>query len=163
MLYLLPMRSVLPLATLSVVAAVLLSGCVPEGSDVVPPPEPTTEPVFASDEEALAAATEAYKAYQSVLNEISRDGGSNPERIAAVVTSDRLEKELEGFGELAKAGRRLTGEPVVAETIFQQLYVGALGMTVVVVYACVEPSGARILDSATQKAMAARSDFSNSR
>ena len=62
------MRSALALAAVTVTVAVLLSGCVPQGPEVTPPPESSTAPIFASDEEALAAATEAYEAYQSVLN-----------------------------------------------------------------------------------------------
>lgn len=141
------MRSASTLAALALAAAVLLTGCVPQDPEVAPPPEPTTEPVFASDEEALAAATDAYKAYQAVLNEISRDGGSDPDRIASVVTADRLDIEIQGFSDLAESGRRLIGEPVVAQTTFQQLYMDASGTTTVVIYACLDPSDARIIDS----------------
>jgi hypothetical protein len=142
------MRSASPLAALAV--AVLLTGCVPQSNTVDPPPEPTTEPVFASDEEALAAATDAYKAYQSVINQISREGGANPERITSVVTADRVDKEISGFSQLAESGRRLVGEPTIASTTLQQLFVENSGSTTVVIYVCVDPSGARIIDDAGQ-------------
>ena len=46
-------------------AVLLLSGCVPQQSTDTPTPEPSSTPVFATEEEALAAATAAYAAYQA--------------------------------------------------------------------------------------------------
>ena len=45
----------------------LLAGCVPNEPTVTARP-PTVDPVFASDEEALAAAVEAYERYQAALD-----------------------------------------------------------------------------------------------
>ena len=67
-------------------AAFMLSGCA---STPVPTPTsatPTVAPVFATEEEALAAATEAYAAYQELIDRIFSEGGKAPSRIAAVVT-----------------------------------------------------------------------------
>ena len=120
---------------------------MPAGPEVTPPAEPSSEAIFASDEEALAAATDAYEAYQTVLNEISHEGGANPERISTVVTSERLVKELEGLSSLAKSGRRLVGDLVVRETTLQQFYLGASGVAVVAIYACIDPIGVQVIDA----------------
>ena len=89
---------------------VALVGCAPEDSPV-PPPTPDVKPLFASDEEALAAAEEAYAAYLAMSDEISHDGGVNPERIAPFVTSERLVTELDSFGRQRDLGIRSAGDP----------------------------------------------------
>src|SRR5690606_24012229 len=91
------MRSALALAAATVTVAVLLSGCVQQGPEVTPPPEPSTTPIFASDEEALAAATEAYEAYLAMSDLIAQEGGVNPERIESVAVRKALADALEGF------------------------------------------------------------------
>jgi hypothetical protein len=143
--YRLLMRSGLSLATLAV--AVLLSGCVPQGPEVTPPPVPSTEPVFASDEEALAAATDAYKAYLAMSDLIAQEGGKDPERIAPFVTAEWLEKEMEGNSELLKSGRKLVGNFEVVQTRLQQLYEAESAQLTVTIYACLSPNEARVIDS----------------
>ncbi|HEU4807654.1 MAG TPA: hypothetical protein VFT01_05275, partial [Homoserinimonas sp.] len=95
------MRSALPLAALSIAVAMLLSGCVPQDPEVVPPPEPSTEPVFASDEEALAAATDVYKAYLAMSDLIAQEGGREPERLEPYVSVDLLKEEEQAFESIA--------------------------------------------------------------
>ncbi len=56
-------------------AVLLLSGCLPPQTTVTPTPEATAAPVFASDEEALAAATAAYAAYLAMSDQIFAEGG----------------------------------------------------------------------------------------
>jgi len=57
----------LELAALTL-AALTLSGCSGPPAPPPAPPSPTATQVFASDDEALAAATEAYAAYQAALD-----------------------------------------------------------------------------------------------
>ena len=63
--------------------ALVLAGCAPDVPAIQVPPTPTVTPLFASDEEALAAAEEAYAAYLAMSDEITSDGGERPERIPA--------------------------------------------------------------------------------
>lgn len=124
----------------------LLSGCVP--SDPLPtlPPTPTSTPVFASEEEALAAAEEAYAAYLEVSNEVGETGGTDPERIEPYVTPERMEAELRGAQALQSSGLRLVGASQF-ETIALQM-VDAVGEeTEVVFYACWDGSRSRVIDS----------------
>jgi hypothetical protein len=99
------MRSVAALLLAATLAA--LTGCsAPE----VQPPEagtsasPSATPVFASDEEALAAAEEAYTEYLRMSDRIAADGGRQPERIREYVDGDALEQELETFRNFATRG-----------------------------------------------------------
>lgn len=85
-------------------AALLLSGCVPDPAPTPVEPKPSSVPVFASEEEALVAAVEAYEAYLAVSDQIAADGGANPERLESLVTPEWYEKELEGFEAIRQAG-----------------------------------------------------------
>lgn len=139
------MRSAVPLTALAVAAVLLLGGCVPGDAQVAPPPAQTTEPIFASDEEALAAATEAYEAYLAMSDLIAQEGGKDPERIAPYVTKEWLKQEMKGNKELADSGRVLVGNFRVTQTTLQQMFVDESALVNIVIYACVSPSGARLL------------------
>ena len=89
--------------------ALLLGGCTPQSEPVRPKPSPSASPIFASDDEALAAATKAYAAYLEVSDEIAQDGGKNPERIGGFVSADWLPSEISDFGEFAGSGHRQVG------------------------------------------------------
>ncbi|MDQ1609498.1 MAG: hypothetical protein QOE16_2230 [Microbacteriaceae bacterium] len=70
---------------------ITLAGCATPAS---PPsaPSATRSPVFASDEEALKAATDAYAAYLAMSDTILSEGGVNPERLVSVATGEALKK-----------------------------------------------------------------------
>jgi hypothetical protein len=131
----------------TIAGMVLLSGC--GGGDPIPtlPPTPTATPIFASEEEALAAAEEAYAAYLEMSNLIGRDGGTGPERIAELVTADRLETELQGFETLRQSGLRLVGNSTFEVVELQRAdQVGENAE--VVFYACWDGSDSRVLNEA---------------
>ena len=56
--------------------ALVLVGCVPTTTPASPAPRPSATPVFATEAEALAAATEAYAAYVRVSDQILADGNT---------------------------------------------------------------------------------------
>lgn len=60
--------------------------------------------MFASDEEALAAAEEAYGKYLATVDTILADGGVNPERLKPLVTLALYEHEREGFATYTSKG-----------------------------------------------------------
>lgn len=140
------MRSASTLAALALAlaAAVLLTGCVPQDPEVAPPPEPTTEPVFASDEEALAAATDAYKAYLAMSDLIAQEGGKEPERIAPFVTEEWLPREMSGFNAISSAGLHQVGGSKFASVTLQRIEDGTdyKGLTV---YICHDATGVRMV------------------
>jgi hypothetical protein len=135
------MRSALPAVIIACAATLLLGGCVPQEPVVVPPVEQQSEPVFASDEEALAAATDAYKAYLEMSDLIAQEGGKNPERIAPFVTEEWLEQELLGFRELHEAQRHQEGSGAPTTEELQMLSSDEIG-----VYYCMDLSHIRVLD-----------------
>ena len=103
------LRRRMPAAAIAALLALPLAACTP----AQPTPTPTTTsahtPLFASDEEALKAATDAYAAYQRISDEIARDGGRNPERIKPYVTNDQLQRELKGFKAFSENDRHTAG------------------------------------------------------
>jgi len=89
-------------------ACALLTGC---DSPAPRQPDPTTPaaPRFASDEEALAAAEEAYGAFLETADQIVRDGGADDARLAPFLSEELYMEESEGFAEMRADGRRGIG------------------------------------------------------
>jgi hypothetical protein len=70
---------------------IALAGCATPASPLsTPTPSAMHTPVFASDEEALKAATDAYAAYLAMSDTILADGGANPERLKEVASGEAL-------------------------------------------------------------------------
>jgi hypothetical protein len=100
--------SVLALAAL---LALGLTACAPaEESGPTRTPIPTRTPLFASDEQALKAATEAYAAYLKMVNGIAHDGGRDVDRLRPLVSRNLFERESSGFEKTLANGRRTTGD-----------------------------------------------------
>jgi len=91
------------------VAALAVGGCVDNEPDPTQSPDPSPTPLFESDEEALAAAEEAYGRYQAVSDAILMDGGSDPDRLLEVATDEKLAYEDVGYAEFRAGGLRSTG------------------------------------------------------
>lgn len=109
------MRTLLvhPVALTTAVALTLVvAGCVPAATPADPAPnltQPSTEPLFASEEEALAAAEEAYAAYLAMADRISADGGANGQRIRPYVTPELAQRELDAYRSLQEDSRSIVG------------------------------------------------------
>ncbi|MEO7290459.1 MAG: hypothetical protein ABIW81_04100 [Terrimesophilobacter sp.] len=132
-----------------VMAAVLvLAGCTPTPPSVTPEPVPSSTPVFASDEDALAAATAAYAKYLEVSDQITADGGKSPDRIAKFVTSNQLVHELDGFKQWSEPDDSSVGSSQFDTVSLQRYDDIAGGKSVVVVYLCVDVSAVRIMNAA---------------
>jgi hypothetical protein len=91
------------------VALLALVGCVPDDDPVIPDPLPTSTPIFASDEEALAAAEEAYGAYLAVVDAIYADSALNSDALLEVATQEVLESEEPSILKAREAGHISTG------------------------------------------------------
>ncbi|BDZ54397.1 hypothetical protein [Agromyces marinus] len=112
-------------AAIAAIACALLIGTTacavasaPGGEPRTAPPAETAdgstaEPIFASDEEALAAAVEAYEAYSAMSTLIASEGGVDPERISDVVGKNLAEQFIDEFRLLDEAELRTTGAPHV--------------------------------------------------
>lgn len=124
-----------------------LAGCAVEE-----PPAPsqtaaaTDAPVFASDEEALAAATKAYAAYQEMSDQITADGGSEPTRIQSLASRAYAPELLAGFDAFAEGGRSSRGESKYDTVSLVSYTDDSKGRAAVDVYLCSDVSGVRLLD-----------------
>lgn len=131
----------------ALVAVVLLAGCVPGDPVVTPEPDPEVTPVFASDEEALAAATEAYARYLEVSDQIAADGGADPERIQPFVSTDRYQIEAQLYQQLTGSGNRQEGSSSFDNAELQQFSQDSSGVPFVIFYVCLDLSATNLVDS----------------
>lgn len=84
----------------------------PEGSAAPPSAAATDEPIFASDEEALAAAVEAYEAYVAASARVARSGGEGSESITPLIGPEFDAVVQDEFAALRESKLRLIGESV---------------------------------------------------
>ena len=94
---------------LVIVAALSVSACAPPAPAEPPKASPSSTALFASDEEALAAAEEAYREYQHVSDAIYIDGGADPERLLEIATQAKYEYEKSGYDKIRALGYHSTG------------------------------------------------------
>jgi len=145
----------------ALVVALVLVGCVPTTTPASTAPKPSATPVFATEAEALAAATEAYAAYVRVSDEILADGGKNPERIEQVSQRDARKSALEGFAKFRERGLLSTGVSKIGPLSLQQYLDGsANGIGILTAFACLGVSDIDVFDSAGVSVVSpARPDF----
>ena len=93
------MRWLLVAASLGL-AAVATSGC----DASAPPEQPAPAPLFASDEEAFAAAEATYRAYTSALNRVDLSDPATFQAVYDLTVGDLNAVERKGFSELHAAG-----------------------------------------------------------
>lgn len=127
----------LPLIALAV-ASVVLSGCSP-----APVPTPTPTPVFASEEEAFAAAEKTYRAYTDELNQVDVGEPETIDALFSLTSGDFEAADRKTFSELYAAGYELTGETKVADfrAVSADIMKGA-----VVAEVCVDVSQSDVVD-----------------
>lgn len=138
-------RMLRPAATL--LAVLLLAGCVPNEPVITPPPEPHSTPIFASDDDALAAATEAYAKYVKVADEVFHDGGRDTQPLQSVMTGAFLESTLQGFRVAADKGLHSVGQTTFDQVQLQQFDQSSFGPAAVIAYVCEDISGIDVLDA----------------
>ena len=129
---------------LSAAAAALLltslAGCIDPGPVKTPVPTPSATPVFASDEEALAAAEAAYAAYLAVLDKAFET--FDPAGLREVASGKALSEALESVEGFQRENRRITGQSSSdSATLIQAQPDGY-----VEIYACLDVSKTDVLD-----------------
>jgi len=127
--------------------AVLLSGCLPPQPVLAPTPEPTSTPIFASDEEALAAAEAAYGAYVKLSDQIFMEGGVDPERLATVATGTFLAASITSFKTVQSQHLRSSGGTTFDSVDLQKFDGASADSSVVVVYLCEDVSAVDVTDA----------------
>ena len=157
MAYLVRMRTKFraPALTLVLALALAASGCAPEAPRDGHTPTPSATPLFATDEEALTAAEEAYAAYQQVSDAILGGGGAEPERLLDVATEAQYEYEKAGFDEAQARQFRSTGTSKFDSMAVKERGVALDdGHAVLSVFVCDDYSSVDVVDSAGQSVVA---------
>jgi hypothetical protein len=132
----------MPALALAALVGLALAACAPAHPGPTPSSSPAQTPLFSSDEEALKAATDAYAAYLKVSDEISHDGGANPERIKPYVTTAAYKNLQPDFQALSKSGRHTQGGTTLRDPRLSQ-HTG----TMVELFLCSDVSAVRIVDA----------------
>jgi hypothetical protein len=147
-----PRRTRLAVAGFAALTVLFLVGC---SSTVEPrtsvfsreaiPAEAT--PMFASDEEAAAAAELAYRNYIDVSDQIARDGGANVERLKPFVTPSFYLQVVEEFSFFSKNGAQSSGSTGMDSFKIQslQLVENRLG---IVAYVCLDVTENLLINAA---------------
>ncbi|THG28507.1 hypothetical protein [Naasia lichenicola] len=136
-------------------AAVLIAGlatvlvlvaCAPTAEAPTPTASSTAPtPFFASDEEALAAATAAYESYLEVSDQIAADGGADPTALKPLVSVEEYERQEQSFLGFTERGLHAEGSSQVDSERLEQanLVVGNVS-----IYLCLDVSEVRLMDDA---------------
>ena len=125
------------------IVAVALAAC---STQATPKPESTQaaseKPLFATDEEALAAAQAAYANYLEVSDQIARDGGANPERLKGLVSDQLFQESKSVFENYSSKSLEVLGS-----TSFDSLHVSEITNQTASYYVCLDVSGTHILSA----------------
>lgn len=138
------MRKLPSVAALALIG-LLLTGCVPGDAGPTPTPVPSSTPVFASDEEALAAAEAAYAAYQAEVDRALatyETGG-----LASVASGDALATAEESASNYQAAGKKLTGTSEIDSLSLTQGGVASASGDLIQIYACLDISKTDVVDA----------------
>ena len=142
-------RTARRLAALLLAGATLVSltACAPGEATSTPSPSPaeTDAPIFASDEEALAAAVAAYEKYLRVSEEIAR-GTAVAERILSVSTEEYGVARVSELTAFTESGLRLEGSYAFDTTSLVERS-GEDSIELVRMYACQDVSGTRLINA----------------
>ncbi|WP_431522699.1 hypothetical protein [Microbacterium esteraromaticum] len=115
----------------------MLAGCSPQ-----PEPTPTETPLFASEEEAFAAAEETYRSYTAALNDVDLNEPNTFETLYRYSTGDFQVADRETFSELHAESLTMVGEVAVVKfegTNAEPPY------STIVAAVCVDVSGSDVL------------------
>lgn len=129
------------LAAGAVALVLTMTGCGEPPPHVTPTPTPSAAPVFASDEEALAAAEESYRAYLAALDQALTTFETAP--LEGVAAGTALKEALESVEGFESEGKVLTG----VSTIDTTSLVRAEPDGTVYMYACLDVSGTDVVDA----------------
>lgn len=123
--------------------AIALAGCsTQQPTEEISTAAAQEQPLFSSDEEALAAAQAAYANYLEVSDQIARDGGANPERLKGLVSKSLYSDELSGFKQLQDAAWFASGR-----STFDGVHLQKTSGSEISAYLCIDHSQIRLLDA----------------
>ena len=114
----------------------------------LPEAEPSSEiaPLFASDEEALAAATAAYEEYLVASSKASSSPDSDRDALRALTTPLYFEELSQAIDGLHAMQQRTEGLTRLASSTLQQSFEEPGGIATVIMYVCIDVSPVRVVD-----------------
>lgn len=122
--------------------AIALAGCsTQQPTEETSTPAAQEQPLFSSDEEALAAAQAAYANYLEVSDQIARDGGANPERLKGLVSAQLFEEQKAGYLDVKNSGLLAQGS-----SHFDNFSIQSASADSISNYVCLRLSEIRVFD-----------------
>jgi hypothetical protein len=121
----------------------VLSGCTPVPSEPTRSPTPQPTPLFASDEEALAAVEVAYGRYLAVSDAVGQSGYSDVSAASDVLGGDALKEFESGARHAAQAGERQVGA-----SRYDSMSIQLIAAASVRAYVCLDVTDAHLVDRA---------------
>jgi hypothetical protein len=125
----------------------VLSGCAPSGPAVPPEPTATFVAPYATDEEALAAAEEAYAEYLRAINVTLRTAVVDNALLESVAVGAELKDAIEVYSRLAAEGKHSTADITFEQASLQRYSRDGSPKELVTIYACEDLSKAFLVDS----------------
>ena len=122
------------------------TGCQPE-----PAPSPTG-PVFATEEEAFAAAEETYRAYVDALNQVDLSDPETFEAVYAWTTGQAIAGERKSLTRMHADGWMVDGDTVVTKVNLVEF--DETDPAVVVLHVCTDVSDVAVTDSSGNSVVA---------
>jgi hypothetical protein len=146
------MRIVVPhFAAAAVVVALALPALA--GCESAPAPAPTTTtstgaPLFASDKEALAAATEAYAAYLKASDDSWSGGSTTREDFLSLSTGEAHKDDVDANQLYEDRGWKPTGHATFDSMILQSSAMNSDGLWEIRTYLCLDVTETAVIDAA---------------
>jgi len=136
----------LALAALPLVLIVaLLSACTESTRIPTAEPPSATQPLFASDEEALEAATAAYEEYLAVLDSALQQPEKLEFPFSEVAGGSALDEARDSLNSFVDDGLRITGARQLMESKFQQSTLQG-DIVEIQIYVCESVANVDVLD-----------------
>lgn len=134
------------LVGLAIALVVPLAAC--SETTRLPDAEPSSEvaPLFASDEEALAAATAAYEEYLAALDTALQMGEVGDRSFSDVAEGAALLDAEETLSDFVERGVRITGQRVLTASSLQQ-YSATSDRAEVQLYVCESVAGVDVIEA----------------
>jgi hypothetical protein len=112
----------------------------------MPVPTPSVTPVFASEEEALAAAGDAYQRFLAVADAVGHSGWRDTSGLSEVARGQALETELKNADDFAAKGWIQVGSAAFDSMTLQQLIDAGPGSVEVTTYVCLIVDGVDVVN-----------------
>ena len=134
------------LVLLASLGTLALAGCVPSAPTIIPTPvHSTAAPPFATEEDALAAATMTISEFYRVATTVLVEGGVGGDRLSEFATSAVVEHEKTGFDKLRDEQLVYRGETAIRSVVLQSYIPEAVdGVGVITAYVCTDGAAVTI-------------------